>query len=567
MIAQRGLRTQRAEYWQEFAVHDEDLVHLYEWLTNDGQPHTLDELALQVMEQRCRDEEESLATEVERGLIYQPESEYQVGQTLVFTALDYAVGEVIAVRPGDNPAYGDFSVIAVRMRPRGEVREFAADFKPPHGLNRAAERQAAERRALSPSQLYQMYGEAVRGRLVKALRADAEFVHWDGVWFPRSVMPEVTIGHLNIAEAMIDMAGKPLAPQEILAELEFPAGTKPAAQLFALNYALSRDERFTEIGTSSEPMWFLTRMIPQAVLLKPQRLVPVQRAMGGELVNRELLEFAAELQDEADELLTLTADIQPVDSYAFPLNYPDRREGTITLTAAALSLFPRGRNSRVMVSFLDVRGKTPIRGWVVPDERYAWGLGEWYESNGLPVGAAVQLTRTGDPFTIAVSYESRSRRGEWVYSAAMANGNLTFSIQKRAYTCRYDRYLLMEVQDEAMLDAYAAHLKDKSLSEIILILFPELAKLSGQGLVHAKTLYVAVNLVRRCGAIPIFAELTRQACFDPVGGGNWVYDESLKGVLYASAADMSERPRSRRQDLIRDQVYPYGMTIVQETQK
>ncbi|MBC7263574.1 MAG: hypothetical protein H5T64_04350 [Chloroflexi bacterium] len=567
MIGQRGLRTQRAEYWQEFAVHDEDLVHLYEWLTSDGQPHTLDELALQVVEQRCRDEEESLAKEVERGRIYQPESEYQVGETLVFTALDYAVGEVIAVRPGDNPAYGDFSVIAVRMKPHGEVREFAANFKPPHALNRAAERQAAGSREVSPSQLYQMYGEVVRGHLVKALRADPEFVHWDHMWFLRSAMPEVTIGHLNIAEAMIDMAGKPLPPQEILAELDFPAGTKPAAQLFALNYALSRDERFTDIGTSDKPLWFLTRMIPQAVLLKPQRLVPVQRAMGGELINRELLEFAAELQDEADELLTLTADMPPVDSYTFPLSYPDRREGTITLTAAAMSLFPTGRNSRLMISFLDVRGKTPIRGWVVPDERYAWGLGEWYESNGLPAGATIQLTRTGDPFTIAVSYEPRSRRGEWVYFAAMSNGNLTFSIQKRAYTCRYDRYLLMEVQDEAMLDAYATQLREKSLSEIVLTLFPELAKLSGQGLVHAKTLYAAVNLVRRCGAIPIFAELTRQACFDPVGGGNWVYDESLKGVLYTSAAEMSERPRSRRQDLIRDQVYPYGMTIVQEAQK
>jgi hypothetical protein len=77
-------------------------------------------------------------------------------------------------------------------------------------------------------------------------------------------------------------------------------------------------------------------------------------------------------------------------------------------------------------------------------------------------------------------------------------------------------------------------------------------------LVNAKTLYSAVNLTRRSGAVPIFAELTKHACFDPVGDGNWVYDESLRKVLYTSPEEMSRRTSSHRQDLIVDRVYSYG---------
>jgi hypothetical protein len=90
-------------------------------------------------------------------------------------------------------------------------------------------------------------------------------------------------------------------------------------------------------------------------------------------------------------------------------------------------------------------------------------------------------------------------------------------------------------------------------------IFPELAKLSGLGLVHAKTLYSAVNLTRRCGAVPIFAELTRRACFDPVGDGNWIYDEVLRDGTYKAPEDMSRRPNSRRHDLIVDRVYQYAV--------
>jgi len=44
--------------------------------------------------------------------------------------------------------------------------------------------------------------------------------------------------------------------------------------------------------------------------------------------------------------------------------------------------------------------------------------------------------------------------------------------------------------------------------------------------VHAKTIYSAVNLLRRCPPGPILAELSARLAFVSVGGGYWRFDES-----------------------------------------
>ena len=77
---------------------------------------------------------------------------------------------------------------------------------------------------------------------------------------------------------------------------------------------------------------------------------------------------------------------------------------------------------------------------------------------------------------------------------------------------------------------------------------------------HAKSLYAAVNLTRRCGAVPVFVELTRHACFDPVGDGNYVYDDSLRSLTYSTPEEMARRPNSRRQDVIVDLIQVYSAT-------
>ncbi|MGQ9493612.1 MAG: hypothetical protein ACUVR2_07595 [Anaerolineae bacterium] len=562
MIFQQKRQTQTAEYWlNEFAIHKEDIEHLYEWFVEENEPHSLDELCLKVMERRCQREEEALS-KAGKGVIYQPQDKYEVGQRIVFPAFDYASGEVLAVREGHNPRYGSFRVIQVQLENESIPREFAAELTQDHVLNRSAALLEESAGLLSSEQLYQQYGAIVRERLQEALQQSADFVHFDGQWFLQGLLPEVTPFHVNIAEAMIDVQGHPLSIVQLLQEVELPAEAKASAKAYALGYALSQDPRFVKIGTGDKATWYLANLMPTSALYKPARLVPLYPTQGGEWLSRELLEFVTEIGDEADQLETKPAvSLGSIDSVQILLIYPHRREGTLPLTVQALGLLPDSSAERFMVTFIDQRTKEEITGWMVPAERYAWGLEEWYQCHGLPIGSVIELRRGNDPFTFFISYEEGKRRSEWIKEAKVLDNRLTFSIQRKAYACRYDKHLLIDEGPVEELDHLWVNAGEAAppLFDYLTEIFPELAKLSGQGLVHAKALYSAVNLTRRCGAVPIFAALTRYACFDPVGGGNWVYDESLRGIVYHTPEEMSRRPSSRRQDLIVDQVYPYGV--------
>ena len=562
MAFQQKRRTQTAEYWlDEFAVYKEDIEYLYEWLVEESEPRTVDELSLKTMERRCHREEEALSKRNDRGLIYQPQDKYEVGQQLVFPAFDYAAGQVLAVRVGNNPRYGSFRVIQVQLENENVPREFATEFSLDHPLKRSVALLEDSANLLSPKQLYERYGQNVRERLQDALLHSEDFVHFNGHWFLPGLMPEVTPFHLNIAEAMIDERGQSLATSQLLEEVQLPPGSKTSVRVYALDYALSRDPRFVRAGLPGQPSWYLDNLIPAGVRQKPTRLRPMYKAQGDEWLNRELYDFVMELGDEADELGRMPAAMPgSLDSVQILLTYPHRREGTLPLTTRALSLLSGKLPERFMVTFLDRPNREKITGWVMPTAGYAWGLDEWYHRHGVPIGGLVELHRGDALLTLCIDYDEGKRKAEWVKEAKVFNGRLTFSMQRKAYTGRYDRHLLIDEGRVDQLDGLWTNAGEetRSLFEYLTEIFPELAKLSGQGLVHAKALYSAVNLTRRCGAVPIFAELTRRACFDPVGDGNWVYDESLRNVTYNASEEMSRRPSSRRQDLIVDRVYQYG---------
>jgi len=446
------------------------------------------------------------------------------------------------------------------MEGNGGVREFAAEFKLPHKLSQVSE-EGGLSEDLSVDELYQRYGHYVEPLLEKTLSASEEFVRFEDRWYLRGLLPEIHVGHLNIAEAMIYETGHPMSAGELLPELGLGAEVPYEAQVFALNHALAQDERFDDVSTTGEPLWYLFSLFPQAVAEKPERLKASFLTRGDEPLHRESLEFVEELADENDEIDGKVGDSPELaDSVTFLLNYPHWREGTVPLTRKIAPLFPHSQNARIRISFVDAHTQEEISGWVVRDGGYAWGLGDWYRRYQIPVGGYVELSRTDDPFVIQVGYTRRSRRGQWVRAAMVVNGRLTFQMSKMPVGCKHDRHLLLIAESVEDLDALwsKTHKPETSLFEILQDIFPELAKLSGQGLVHAKTLYSAVNILCRCGAVPIFSELTRQACFDPMGDGNWVFDPDLVGETYDTLEEMRIRPKSKRVDLIRDQVFHYS---------
>lgn len=566
MSFQGQRRTQTAEYWrEEFALSKEDLEQLYEWIVEEGEPRMIDEFGIKVIEHRCHKEELALSKQ-SGGQIYLPQEKYEVGQRVVFPAFDYVLGQVLTIRDGNNPRYGAFKVMQVKLDQEDQPREFVAEFEPDHPLRRSMPTPEDGWDMLSPSQLYAQYGSTVREKLEETLRQNEDYVYLDGRWFLRGLLPEITPFQLNIAEAIIDERRQPLAigallerTGQVLDEMGMPSEGKPTVRAYALANALSHDERFVQISTGGASAWYLSNSVPEVVRHKPMRLVPLYPTRGGEWLNRELRDFTQEILDEADELEPATLPTV-VDGVQFFLSYPHRHEGTLPLTLQALSLLSDKPADRFMVTFVDQRSKEKMPGWMIPSEHYAWGLEDWYHRHELPVGAAIELRRTDDPYTFLVGYEERKRKSDWIREARVLNGRLVFGIQRKAYDCRFDKHLLVDEGNPADLDRLwvDSGVEPDSLFDCLTQVFPELAKLSGQGLVNAKALYSAVNLTRRCGTVPIFAELTRRACFDPVGDGNWVYDESLRNIVYNTAEEMSRRPSSRRQDLIIDRVYPYG---------
>jgi hypothetical protein len=343
-------------------------------------------------------------------------------------------------------------------------------------------------------------------------------------WFLKGLLADIHEGHLNIAEAMLDVKGMPLPAQELLQELDLPTEISPSAQVFSLNYALAQDERFDDVGNDEQSLWFLRRLEPPEILHLPLRLhytpVPYDRTS----LSEEMLRWEMEIDDEIAELAV--PSMEEISSTTIVLNYPHRRVGTIPLTSKTDSLFPKGDAERMMVALIDGRTGKGMLGWVVRQHRYVYGLKEWYEKNDIPVGAYIKLERTDDPLAIVVDYLPRRKKREWIRVAIVERGKLTFTMQMKAIGCEYDDLMILGEDDPAEIDSLWRRTEEegKLISELIQEIFPELAKLNPQGTVHVKTLYSAVNVQKRCPPGPILAELVNTPCFLAVGDGYWIYD-------------------------------------------
>ena len=232
------LQTQSAAYWESFAVTSDDLDYLANYLKANG-PRSIDDLAIALIEHRCRQEEQAL--------VYQPRNAYEVGQRLVFPALDFRVGTVQEIRPGFNPEHGDFTVIRVALEGEQCLREFAASLRTPHKLNRPEGQDGTlldSQGLRPPAELYADVAAPVRQRLLERLRAgDAhDFVEVDEQWLLREMMADVHIGHLNLAEAAIEERNAPISTGDLPKVIELPAEIPPAIRSFS-NVPLPCEQR------------------------------------------------------------------------------------------------------------------------------------------------------------------------------------------------------------------------------------------------------------------------------------------------------------------------------------
>jgi hypothetical protein len=526
-------RTQTASYWQQqLTLSRKDVQFLYGLVLDAGRPMNEALLARHLIERHVKQEEETIRAELSKGVVYQPQEAYPVGEDLIFPALDYVHGTVVGTRLGRNPDYGEFTVIQVRFDGENEIREYASQLRGEHALTHGDrdEDLLTASDLLSTDELFEQHGEYVAAELSATLEEQEEFVSFRTDWFLRDLLLDVDLGHRNIAEALIEIKGRPLTTAEFLPDLGLPGEVPEEIGLFSLNHALEEDKRFDNVGDRGRDIWYLRRLTPQPVITPPARLqiehVPYNRAR----IAEELLLIEREIDDEGsgEEVM---GPSRPLYKTAIALIYPHWRAGTLPLTVRTRGLFPESANHHSPVVLVDGQSGDRMQGWVVHEHGFVYGLADWYKRYELPVGTYIKLERTRDPRVIHVDFEPRRLKRLWGKVAAAEGHRLTFQSRKLPVACEYDDLLTISEDDPAAIDRLWAesHARRETLLQILQRIVPELLKLSPQGMVHAKAIYSASNVLKRTSPGPVFALLSSEPCFVPMGGGHWTVDGALVG--------------------------------------
>ncbi len=521
-------KTQDPAYWSDkFAIVPKDLQYLSALLVEDELPRSVEELSRALVLHRSRQEETLIKRALSKGTLYQPKRSYEEGERVVFPALDYLVGKVVGVRSGRNPEYDSFQVIELAFE-GGKQREFAAALESDHPLNQDS---ALEGDGLhSPEELALLYGPQIARVLEEHLESNPDFARLANKWFRRDLLVEVHEGHLNLAEAVLDIAGGgPLPTEALLGDLELPEEITAQLRVFSLNYALQQDERFDEVGPAGEVLWFLHRLEPESVRSIPPDLRYEPLEYEPPLLTSEMRALEQELDDEWSDFDIPAKVSEPVEVV---LTYPHWISGTMPLSSRLARVFPTGRTHRIRFTFVDGDTGTEMPGWVIRENRYAYGLGEWYRENNLPVGTYLELARGEQPGTVVIRPRRRRTRREWVRVILSVDDQLAFEMRREVIPCAYDELMILAVGDPEELKAVRTRTREQRLplSQLVDEIFSELVKLSPQGNVHAATLYSAINVAIRTPPGPMLEELVASGKYAPVGDNYWVLRIEPSGV-------------------------------------
>jgi hypothetical protein len=512
-------------YWDEFELREEDVEFIYNHLLEIETPLTPQELIKVLVEERIT--QEIKAAEQQRlsgGKIYLPKETYDVEQDLVFPALGWRQGKVVEKRPGWNPDFGDFEVINVQFDD-GDKKEFAASFND-HTLNEPPDVEGQN--IPTPDSVLAAHEALLVSRLEEGLFANPDFVRIAFKWFPRALLVDVNTGHLNLAEAVLDMeGGGPLPTTALLEQLDLAVDENPKLVEFSLDLALQEDPRFDEVGPAGEILWYLKRLEPAGVQEIPFTLKYSELDYDRSLLTSEMLELERILDDE---LSPLEAAAPAGDQVTITLLYPHWRAGTLPLTPRVRPFFPTAYETP-RIRFILVDGDTgeKFSGWVVRNEGYVFGLEAWYRERELMPGSIVRISPGDKPGEVIVKVDAKRSRRDWVRTVLVGtDGGAVFATLKQIVAAAYDERLAIAIPDMSMLDnAWELNKKEQQPFERTVVnMARELTKLNTQGHVHASELYAAVNLMRRCPPGPIMALLASRPWFVHVGDLHFRFNDS-----------------------------------------
>ncbi len=521
-----ALLSLRENYWEEFELEDEDINFLYEYLLDYETPLSTEDMTPLIVEERIRREEKRLEKQRLDGHdVYMPQEEYQKGQGLVFPAFDWQKGEVVDVRTGSNPEVGEFDVIQVEFENGGE-HEFASGIED-HPLNDPPE--AAQSESLSQDVVIEHHRKHLESRVEQGLIEQEEFVQVAGRWFARALLVDVNVGHLNLAEAVLDLnSGGPLSTAEILEEIELEADVNPNLVQFSLDLALQEDGRFDEVGPAGIVAWHLKAMEPDGVQQTPIYL----RYSGIDYDRNALTDDMLSLEKRLDDELTPADAVQPGEEreVEITLIFPHWRAGTLPLTERVKPLFPTAYEApRIRFTLVDGDSGETFPGWVVRKEKYVYGLREWYEERGLIPGGVVHIKPGENEGEVIVQSSSSRATKNWMRTILVGSDDeLVFATLKQIVSAEYNERMAIVVPDVEPVDhVWEQNYKSPPPFERIVVdTVRELTKLNPQGHVHVTELYAAVNTVKRCPPGPLMSLLETRPWFVHVGDLHFRFDDS-----------------------------------------
>lgn len=516
------------QWVRNFSVEPEDVDYLLNILLEKETPLSSRELATLLVERKLAAEAQAFHEQYAGATLYDPARRYEVGERIIFPSQGHAIATVSAVRPGDNPEHGDFSVISVEFPDAPAPREFAAELRAAHKLNADNEQNAVPLPGaydFTAADVLQENGDALEFQVELALEQTDGLVALARQWFPLDLIIQVDEGALNLAEAALEMnEGGPLHTPEILAIIGPIANAPESLQVFSLNYALNQDSRFDEVGPAGEVLWYLTAHEPKGVHQKPFILRYEPLDYQRNMLTPGMVALEREIDDELSRLNN--DDIATIGTAT--LIYPHRRAGTLPLNSSLRDVFPTAQRApRIYVTLVDGQDGEEYVGWVVHEEDYVLGLGAFYQKHQVPVGAVIKAHRDGGPGRIVIDINAYRPRTEYVTVFSLKDNQPTFESLKRPIGTDFDDLMVLGVEQLEQIDALgeSRSMQNRPLAALLKTLITPLGALTPQGAVHAKTLYSAVNVLRRCPPAPIFATLHANPDFENVGGHYWKLSE------------------------------------------
>ncbi len=506
-----------ASYWQSFEVKKSDADFLLTYLFERETPSKTSELVEALIAERIRFEEEAILEKRKgSGKIYLPKEHYQAGDELAFPALGWQKGKVLSVREGKNPEVEEFDVMTVELE-GGSEHLFAMGVET-HDLNAGGDIGEGDGE-VDLTVLMEEFGDALGNKLATALDAGDDLVSIADHWFPRALLVDVNVGHLNLAEAILDMAeGEPLETSVLMKDIDFPEGDNRSLTEFSLNFALKEDSRFDEVGSTGIVLWCLERLEPEEVRNVPEMLQYEPGDLDRSTLTSEMLALEAKLDDELSKIII--EDEAPKKA-TISLLYPHWRLGTFPISERLRSFFPSAYESpRIRFTLVDGESGERMPAWVVKDNRYVYGLREWYKEKGLIPGSLIDIRHGKAAGEVIIQAQTHRSKRDWVRTVmAGSDGGLVFATLKQVINAKFDDRMILAVPDaEAQDKAWEITQKSsKQFETLVRSVMQELKKLNPQGHIHAQELYSAINLLRRCPPAPLFSLLATSPWAEHVG--------------------------------------------------